>query len=177
MKFSWIIIFVLLASLVSATEQYYQAEILYSNGSYTLQDLDVIPLTADPGFESGDIVVALLDSDKKVMDLRIFPFSDKIYVFYEEDREEVITQDEFEFTVYVPYFENAATLVVYDENLTSLIRHSFDDGLTNEVVEDIEEIEVVDTKKNFTMLIIFISAMILLFIILFIVFFVRRKSS
>ena len=177
MKFSWIIIFVLLASMVVATEQYYEVEIEYSHGNFTMKDLNVIPLTEDPGHERGDIVVALLNKEKKVLDLSIYPFSTLIYVWDENGEETVIDQEEFMFTVHMPYQE-ASLLVVYDENLTSLVRYSFEESSVVEEVPipDLEEIEV-EQKKNYRLLIIFVSLVVLLFLILFVVLFVKRKPG
>ena len=178
MKFSWIIIFVLLASMVVATQQYYEADILYSNESYTLLDLNVIPLTEDPGYESGDIVVALLDEEKKVLNLSIYPFSTKLYVWDENGQETVIEQEEFVFTVYVPY-QMASTLVVYDEDLNSLVRHSLEEEqekLEKKISDGIEESSVVAGGVNKGLLITFIVAAVVVLLALIILTFKRRET-
>ena len=188
-----VLLLVLLLSLSVAAQvpHYYELELQYHEGEISLQDLQVKPLLAVEE-TSGAYAAEVVSVDNDILDITFFGFS--TFVLFdavnpetgEVDRGGLAELNQTEMVVYVPYFDNAKEINIYDGDLDlklSVPVASFAQEVAREKVireeellEEREFIRVEEPPKRIVRpMIVGSAAAIIFLIVIFILMHIRRK--
>ena len=136
-------------SFVSAIQQpliYYKLNLDYSYGNISINSTQVEfsdePIDNVFGFYS----VSIFDSDGKILNLTLFDVPNEILYDTVDENGTIngggfLELNQTNFDIFVPYNSNAKDVVVYDENLTELIRKD---------VSEFSRIKATDFNKTIT---------------------------
>lgn len=127
----------LVASMISFVSAglYYNAGLDYDKGSIKINSVNVEFSNKELGnYANKDrflvYSIDVLDSNKRVLKSVFFNVPNKIYYdVYDNEIEQMndggeMILNNFSFSIYIPYYENANELVVYDENKREINRRS-----------------------------------------------------
>lgn len=139
-----------LISCVSAHQTYYRLDLNYSYEDIDISNLD-IELSEDLVYSYGDYFVEVVGYE--VLNMTFFDVPNKIlWDGVDEETGEISfggedILDEVDFEIYVPYYENAKEIIIYDGDLNELDR--IDVSMFSRDYREVseEEIEKVE-KKN-----------------------------
>jgi len=142
--------FILMLSLVGAVitpQIYYKINLNYFKGDIDVNKIH-IEFSQKEIKEYGFYHVEVLDYNREVLDTTFFEVPNE--VLWDEVDEEtgeivgggLLVLDNVTFDIYVPYYENALEIVIYDENLTELDRVRVNQySVEEEVRKDLREDE------------------------------------
>ena len=114
-------------SVSAATEHYYKIGLEYNNGEVTYNSLSVIPATEEMQPTSGTFIAELISVDNKILNLTFFEIP--LIIFYDSIDPQtgeingggMKELNQSETTLYVPYYENAQEINIYNWSLTKLL--------------------------------------------------------
>ena len=149
-------------SFVSATENpqiYYKLNLDYNYGNITINSTEIE--LSDKQIENpfGFYSVSILDYDGNLLNLTLFDVQNKI--LYDTINEEgeisgggFLELNETSFEIFVPYYENAKKIVIYNENLSELTREDISEfskvqgEINEEIPEEIETGNEIEERKS-----------------------------
>lgn len=189
----FLILFLTLSSFsaLALPNQYYVINLEYSLSNITLKSIDVSPSFQPPNNPRGEYIAEVLSSDHHILNLTFFGFPTNL-------RSEIIDPksgeiiggfdrqlNESAITLYVPYFDNASQITIYNENLTvkasiNVSRFSQINNQINKNQENIlnkpQQIDIED-KTSSTLLYALIAAAVLLVIIVVVLVLLTHKKD
>lgn len=128
-KIVFSLIFLIMISFAGALtfEEYYKIDLNYNKGDFNLLSLDIefsdTVIENNFGFYSAEV----LSFENQTLNLTSFYVSNEI--LYDEVDENgtivgggLLELNDFNFTIYVPYYENANEIIIYNENRTEKLR-------------------------------------------------------
>ena len=157
MKKEMIILMLLMASfsIVGAQtnfETYYKINLDYSYGNISISSTEIEFSQERIENPFGFYVVEVLDYNDEILNITFFDVPNEIlYDTIDPETEEIsggglLELNKTSFEIFVPYYENAKDIVIYDENLSELTRKDIGEYsrqreiISGEVVKDKEKI-------------------------------------
>jgi len=157
MKKEMIILMLLMVSfsIVGAQtdfEIYYKLNLDYSYGNISISSTEIEFSQERIKNPFGFYVVKVLDHNGEILNITFFDVPNEIlYDTIDPETEEIsggglLELNETSFEIFVPYYENAKDIVIYDENLSELTRKDIGEYsrqreiISGEVVKDKEKI-------------------------------------
>ena len=138
-------------------EIYYKIKLDYDNGKINISSLEIE--FAQEKIENlfGDYFVLVLDYDEEVLDSSFFDIPKEILwdginpETGKIDRGGVMDLDQISFELFIPYYENAKKIIIYNENLTEIAKedvNEYSKQRPTEKEDEIEDKEEIETKRK-----------------------------
>ena len=200
-KTIFIVSFILLIGIVSASPYYYNLGLDYDKGDIDIKYVN-IEFYQDPNLvwnyfnESNTYYLEIVDDGNNVLDKTfISPPKFVIYDLVNDSGDisesQIVEFENVSFEVFVPYYENAYQLIVYDNNgkeldrmlLSQFSKTGFDKEDFKEVIRDdieIVEDDIVNERKvsseiNYRNYVI-ILVIILIILVIILIYFLKKKK-
>jgi len=153
-KLIFILLIISILGFVSSINfnEYYKLDLNYNQGEFSLNNLNIE--FSDTSIENyfGFYLADVIDSENESLNLSFFDVPNEI--LYDEVDENgtivgggLMILNETNFTIYVPYYENANQIIIYDENLTEKLRIDISMYSTDEEIETSTEEEQIAKEE------------------------------
>ena len=150
-------LFLLVASVSAQIDHYYNINLVYQQGDLSYKTISVEPSEEKLKTPEGDYIAEVVSFDNKILNLTYFDISTKMFIDSvspetgEIDYGAIIELNESEVTLYVPYYENAKEINIYDWDLNKKLSigvgsYAKETAVTEEI-EEVEKVEEVAEKK------------------------------
>jgi hypothetical protein len=148
-KNKMLIIFLIIISLttfVSAEVQhYYEIDLMYDHEEIYYKNIKVIPSNEDLTIPEGKYIAELVSLDNQILNITFFAFP--LTILWdgvneetgEIDRGGMIELNQTEIILFIPYFENAQEINIYDWDLNKKLTIPLTDFSEETLVENFEE--------------------------------------
>lgn len=145
----------LVVSVSAQIDHYYKIDLIYQQGNLSYKGVSVEPSEEKLKTPEGDYIAEVVSFDNKILNLTYFDVSTKVFIDSvnpetgEIDYGAIIELNESEVTLYVPYYENAKEINIYDWDLNKKL--SIEVGSyakETAIVEEIEEEVVEEDEKE-----------------------------
>ncbi|GEM_PF-2043989 len=199
MKKIILLCFLLLATfplVFAQVSQYYKLDLLYNLGNISIQSVSVVPFSSLPNQVEGSFIVEVVSSKNEILNLTFFSIPTFKIVTYRDPKtnelyDKTVYLNQSFATVYVPYFENAAELNIYDWNLTrkltldvssfsrtkdtSLFILSQSKNKSSDLLQN--QIPKTESSSQKSILILISLAIILILFLIYFILFRKRKET
>jgi len=126
-KFFWFILAITLFIIpsVNAQTKFFKINFLYDQGDFSLLSAE-IELTEEVRNSFGGYVANIISFDDHILEVSFFGVPSKLVFEKTNQKGEVIAAEilylnQTNFTLYLPYYENAREIRIYDPNMTLLL--------------------------------------------------------
>lgn len=107
----------ILITPVFALDHYYNISLKYDKGEITYTSLEVIPSEKELKSFEGLFVAEVLSSENDLLNITFFELPLQLIIDTEDGGGEIRQFDEAEIELYIPYFDNANEINIYDKEL------------------------------------------------------------
>ncbi len=141
-------LFLLSISFAMAVDDYYQLGLQYTNGTIAERSLKVIPLLEKPVIPSGEYGAIILTSNNNSLLVTNFSFQNELfYESWDESTGEVsdngvIILSDVKMDLFLPYFKNAALLVILSPSQQKLTINVSSFSTRKEVLKTVSETNI-----------------------------------
>lgn len=145
------VIILMMSFITAQTEKYYKLELEYDNGKINISSLD-IQFEKEKIESKGLYIAEIIDYDDNLLNLTFFDVPNKIFWDGINPETEGIDDggkmelNQTSFEIFVPYYENAKKIIIYDENLIEITK--IDVRVYSEQEEIKEEIKIEQEKDK-----------------------------
>jgi len=187
-----ILILILSLTLVSAYQEpfiYYKLNCYYNNGNISIDSIEIEFLDKEIDLTNGNYFINTLGFNGKLIKSINFSAPNKILYDSIDEQGNIVDGGEEElnetsFEIYVPYYENADELVIYNPVSKELTREDVSEYSKDEIITDknnsTEKKAAVDEKEEnqsyFFNNYWFIAVLLILVLVIIIYFIKRRKK-
>jgi hypothetical protein len=188
-----LLIFILIATASAQVIHYYNLDLQYNHGGITYSSMYVEPSLKQQPIPSGEFIAEIVSSDNEILNITFFAFP--LTLFYDTIDPEtgeingggMIELNESNTTLYLPYYENAVEINIYDWDLNKKLTIDLNQYVKEESIEEIETTTSTDLDKESTekqseeieqqqsIQLILISSLILLTLIIILIKLTKKK--
>lgn len=192
-------LFLLVASVSAQIDHFYSINLVYQQGNLSYNIISVEPSEEKLKTPEGDYIAEVVSFDNEVLNLTYFDMSRKMFIdsvnpeTEEIDYGAIIELNESEITLYVPYYENAKEINIYDWDLNKKLNIKVDSyAKETAIVEEVEgeiieedqkeivpkkEIEKEEPIKKVLFGVLIGLGILILLIFILVLFFRKKKVS
>lgn len=146
-----LMLFMLVTSVSAQIAHNYKIDLTYQQGSISYKTISVEPSEEQLKTPEGLYIAEVVSFDNKILNLTYFDISTTLFVDYlnsetgELGSGDIIELNESEVVLYVPYYENAKEINIYDWNLNNKLSIEVSSyAKETAIAEEIEETEKVE---------------------------------
>jgi len=194
-----LMLFLLVASVSAQIDHFYSINLVYQQGNLSYNIISVEPSEEKLKTPEGDYIAEVVSFDNEVLNLTYFDMSRKMFIdsvnpeTEEIDYGAIIELNESEITLYVPYYENAKEINIYDWDLNKKLNIKVDSyAKETAIVEEVEgeiieedqkeivpkkEIEKEEPIKKVLFGVLIGLGILILLIFILVLFFRKKKVS
>jgi len=179
----WLVMLVLLATTVSAVDHYYNITLNYNKGVISYSAITVSPAQENLEPSPGLYIAEVISVEDEILNLTFFDFPLEMIVDYLDGGGELIILDEATINLYVPYYEDAKAINIYDEELNkkltldvSMYSKIISTSPTPIVTEQTVQQRLAEENKKTLIINIVLSAAIVAIVIIILILLTKRKK-
>ncbi|MFC1697459.1 hypothetical protein ACFL1H_03950 [Nanoarchaeota archaeon] len=128
-KISILFLLVIMLPLTYAIQNYYEIDLYYDNGNISMKNIQITPFVMEQmyGDQSGGYHAQVVNFNYEIIDITFFDIP--LVLFWDSWNENgdksaggIIKLNQTDFKIYIPYYENANLILLYNYDIEEIFR-------------------------------------------------------